>query len=298
MAVRAVVEFAVRMGGALGGLHGGDVRLGVCWLTILQANIEQAQGDGPLGDDGRRPITVHALSQVLRNSPETTRRHVNALVARGLVARGPAGVIVPLAAQASAEGRACEQAILSAFRQLLESLDRIGFDLGPLKAPDGRIDIAAGHASLLPAISGFFLRITLEAKPVYDNDIITGLVFSAMMAANVGWMADNPTLSWSFADADKPPPDDLRQPAAIVIIARMTQMPFTTVQRHISRLETLGFCAKVGRGYITTTARMTDPVMVARGAIVVDSLNKMISQLGRAGFRWRSQPAETAAVAS
>ena len=46
-------------------------------------------------DDLRKPISVHALALELDIPYETTRRHVNALIADGYCVRAETGILVP-----------------------------------------------------------------------------------------------------------------------------------------------------------------------------------------------------------
>jgi len=82
-----------------------DILRGVIFLAIIDANTRHLRPADPLAqtfsgtadrvpDEIRRPVSVHALALELALPYETTRRHVNALIQKGLCERIDAGILV------------------------------------------------------------------------------------------------------------------------------------------------------------------------------------------------------------
>lgn len=114
LVARLTQEFLLRSLMAAAELHGGDIVRTIVCLTIIAANTSHLNAshgttsrfddmDNVPPDSERRPISVLALSKSLGMPFETTRRHVNALIAAGYCVRVSGGLIVPAAVIASAE---------------------------------------------------------------------------------------------------------------------------------------------------------------------------------------------------
>jgi hypothetical protein len=119
--------------------HGGDLVRGIIALTIVAANTGHLtpRHDGTTAfpdmadlppDEARRPISVLALSKSLGMPFETTRRHVNALIAAGFCRRVRGGVIVPAEIIASEANEAGIRANLANVRRFLHDLRRAGVE--------------------------------------------------------------------------------------------------------------------------------------------------------------------------
>ena len=133
LALRASTAYFLHSVDLMSRVVGGDILRGVIFTAIIDANTRhirpgdvQAQTyselEDSLPDDLRRPISVHALALELDIPYETTRRHVNALIAEGLCQRTDSGVVVP------AEVIARDQMSM-ALRRNFENLRRLVGDL-------------------------------------------------------------------------------------------------------------------------------------------------------------------------
>lgn len=120
--------------------HGGELLTAIVFQAIVTANTahfdEGDKGpryagiDSPPPDEARRPISVLAISQGLGLPFETTRRHVNRLLANGRCQRVRGGVIVPQAAIEDELANELRRANLSNVRKLMRDLRRIGLKDG------------------------------------------------------------------------------------------------------------------------------------------------------------------------
>jgi hypothetical protein len=107
LALRASTRFFLKSVELLARAAGnGDILRGVIFLAIVDANTRHLRPGDPVAqsysstsdqvpDELRKAISVHALALELSLPYETTRRHVNALMAEGLCKRSEAGIVVP-----------------------------------------------------------------------------------------------------------------------------------------------------------------------------------------------------------
>ena len=104
--LRACTEFIMRGVDTLGRVHGDDFLLALIFSAIWTANVHHITGSsenlafGGLGelppDELRRPVSVNAITQSLRLSPETTRRYAARLLREGSATRvEDKGLIIP-----------------------------------------------------------------------------------------------------------------------------------------------------------------------------------------------------------
>lgn len=133
LALRASTTFLLHSVDLMARVVGGDILRGVIFTAIVDANVRHLRPGDPLSqsyseatdqvpDDLRRPISVHALALELDIPYETTRRHVNALIADGLCERAETGIVVP----GSVIGR---DQMAMALRRNFENLRRLVGDL-------------------------------------------------------------------------------------------------------------------------------------------------------------------------
>jgi hypothetical protein len=106
LALRAATSFMLHSVDLMARVVGGDILRGVIFTAIVDANVRHIRPGDVVGqsyseasdnvpDELRRPISVHALALELDIPYETTRRHVNALIADGYCVRTETGIIVP-----------------------------------------------------------------------------------------------------------------------------------------------------------------------------------------------------------
>lgn len=142
LALRAATSFMLNSVDLMARVVGGDILRGVIFTAIADANVRHIRPGDVLGqsyseasdqvpDDVRRAISVHALALELDIPYETTRRHVNALIADGFCVRTDAGIIVPAAVIARDQ-------MAMALRRNFENLRRLVNDLR-----EGGVEFAA-----------------------------------------------------------------------------------------------------------------------------------------------------------
>ncbi len=118
--------------------HKGEVLDAIIFQAIVTANtahLDQPDQESryaginsPPPDDLRRPVSVLALSDGLGLPFETTRRHVNRLLANGRCVRVKKGVIAPRTALEDEAIHDMRRANLANVRRMVRDLRRIGLD--------------------------------------------------------------------------------------------------------------------------------------------------------------------------
>jgi hypothetical protein len=140
--VRTVNDGFLRLVSLLSRSFDGDVLSGTIFLTLAHANTQHLVGPqrdfhasvGVVPDDQRRPASIHSISAFLGVPYETTRRHVNRLIERGLCERRSGkGVVVPASVVEGELGRQITANGYASFVSTLTILRRAGVDLNTLE---------------------------------------------------------------------------------------------------------------------------------------------------------------------
>jgi DNA-binding IclR family transcriptional regulator len=273
---RVVAEFGLEVIGAWVEAL-GDLKSALVFQGVNLANTEylltdtvaaRAHGrDGP-PDHLRRPIRVHALAQSLGLSPETARRVVLRLEADGLCERRDAGVAIAPAALENARIRAAEDLTLSSFVRELKVLDELGWRPSPITAPGGEMTVEAlapwRHLVLLN-IQDYVYRSALEMIPMFSGDYAKGLIFMAILADNIRQITYDRQLSWDYATAGAPPPDDLREAVSIRSVGVKLGFAPETTRRYVNSLLREGLCVRTDNGVVIPVEVLTRQEFVRSG---------------------------------
>lgn len=289
---RVVAEFGLEVIGAwvevLGDLKSALVFQGVSLANseylLTDAAAAKAYGrDGP-PDHLRRPIRVHALAQSLGLSPETARRTILRLEADGLCQRRDAGVAIAPAALTDPRIRAAEDLTLASFVRELKVLDELGWRPAPVAAPDGVLTVEAlapwRHLVLLN-IQDYVYRSALEMIPLFDRDYAKGLIFMAILAENIRRITYDRLLSWDYATAVAPPPDDLREAVSIRSIGVKLGFAPETTRRYVNSLLREGLCVRTDDGVVIPVEVLTRPEFVRSGLDMHMWFQAMLKRLYR-----------------
>jgi len=96
----------------------------------------------------------------------------------------------------------------------------------------------------------YFLRSMQLLVDFVEGDLVTALVFLAIVSANVSHLnADGPD-GPPHADADDVPPDAARKPVSVLALAGSLDLPYETTRRHVAKLLKSGQCERVAGGLI------------------------------------------------
>jgi DNA-binding Lrp family transcriptional regulator len=99
---------------------------------------------------------------------------------------------------------------------------------------------------IAPATASFILGI--EADSRNTRDLVDGLLFAAIQAANVATITSSPELQLAYATIPNGPPDDLRRPVSVSAIANSLRMPFETARRRVQAMARIGALEVTAKG--------------------------------------------------
>ena len=96
----------------------------------------------------------------------------------------------------------------------------------------------------------YFLRSMQLLVEFVGGDLVTALVFMAIVSANVSHLnADGPD-GPRHADSDDVPPDEVRKPVSVLALSGSLDLPYETTRRHVAKLLKSGQCERVPGGLI------------------------------------------------
>jgi len=299
--LRAGCAFVLRVIANITKLAGGDLRSGLVFLALWTANmrpIMQSAANDTYGgmdtlppDEMIRPIAVHALSESLLIPYETTRRHVEKLVAKGLCVRDGRGVRVAVATVAgNPEVAAMIANALPSLLLFLDDLRRSAFDFAPYRQPlpvtaplPPSGELPPNARALLRVCSDYVARCVDVLGRLYDNDFAAGLVHTAIWMANVDGIRRGPE-NLTYGALHVLPPDGLRQPISISALAAGLAMPFETARRHVNKLLRARMAVRTGKGLVVPRAVLEQPRVIESARAVHAHSVRLVAELYRAGF--------------
>ncbi len=130
----------------------------------------------------------------------------------------------------------------------------------------------------------FFLRYADLMAQRFDGSFQRGIIFLAVVQANVAHLSHLSEESLRYAELDSPPPDTVRRPAPINAIASSLSLPYETVRRHIHALIEDGHCVKVrGKGVIVPARVLESEENTLALRRSYEYLRNMMGILRRAG---------------
>jgi DNA-binding Lrp family transcriptional regulator len=224
--------------------------------VIVQANLAEidrradlqlafAGAGEPPPDDLRRPVTMHALSESLRQPFETVRRRIHRLLEQGEVERRPEGLIVPARALSSPECLRTAALVCERLRRFYEDLaDR------ELLAPLPGATVVLGRATVpirvaARLVSDHMLRV-VERAVTPLGDLVDGLIVLEVYRCTFeGLLAPS-----EVEGRDLFLPDHPCGPVSVNRVAGRLGLPHETARRRINSLIERGICRRVGRGLI------------------------------------------------
>lgn len=104
----------------------------------------------------------------------------------------------------------------------------------------------------------FFLNTAQVITSAIDTDLVTGMIFLAIVRANVRHMLDDPELAQAYFEPGDRPPEAFRKPVSVYAIARELRLPYETARRHISKLLAKGLCERLADGGVVFPPEVND----------------------------------------
>lgn len=252
---RISTEFFLRGFEVIGRAH-DDVLGGMIIMTML--------GDALAGRDGNKPMGIRELARRLDTPFETVRRQVHKLVRKGACHLDVGGACLVATTQRSPRTNAMLRKIHLEAVRMLDSLRRI--KIGHFKPPrsaDAPRTLNKEQVVVVIASIRLLLAALKILRKFFAGDLMTGLVFTAIRAANVKHI----TNTAPGANRDILPDSD-RRPVSMMAISNSMMLPYETVRRHTAKLIEQGKCVRVGRSGLVVPAAAFRRMTLESGTVV------------------------------
>lgn len=252
---RISTEFFLRGFEVIGQAH-DDVLGGAILITMLGDALANCRGNEPMG--------IRELARRLDIPFETVRRQVHKLVRKGACRLEDGGVCISRATLRNPRTNAMLRKIYLEAVRMLDVLRRI--KIGHFKPPkSSEMPRTLNREQTIVVIAS--IRVLLVAMKVlrgfFDGDLMTGLVFTAIRAANVKHI----TNTAPGANRDILPDSD-RRPVSMMAISNSMKLPYETIRRHTAKLIKQGKCVRVGRNGLIVPAAAYRRMTMEAGTVV------------------------------
>lgn len=221
------------------------------------------------GTQRRRPMGIRELSRRLDLPFETVRRHVRKLVRSGVCIDGDDGIVLSATLRRSPRMTDLLRKLYLNSTRMLGDLRRIDVaNYRPHQSPAaGARHLDKEQTVIAASALGVMLAAIKLMRDAFDGDLMSGLVFTAIRAANVKHITNTaPAANRGVL------PDSDRLPVSIGAISDSMRLPYETVRRHARKLVREGMCVRVGgRGLIVPQSafgRMTEESETVRRLVL------------------------------
>lgn len=292
--VRLTTRFILDYVNLLSRLFGHDIVKGLVYLAICDANIGYIDSQADVSEyygglqrtapnEMRRPIRPHKLAMSLGIPRETVRRKVNALMEKGWLVETEQGVFAPTEVLTS---DMVNQTILENAALLADLFARLAKAGVPGVVPPPADTSQLPHRAMARVSAGYCLRCLDEIRQLFAGDLLTGLVYCAVVDANTRYLDELPVRA--YMDLEDHVPDEARRPISALALAARTGLPRETVRRHLRKLEALGALRCVPGGVIAHQAHLRGPDVVAATMRNAANLRLLVQELNAIGFPRRA----------
>ncbi len=233
-----------------------DVVSGLIFMTLWQ---DALSGTAP------EPMGIRELSRRLDLPYETVRRHVHKLSQSGICLVEDGGITIPSAVRRSPRFVGMQRKIYVNAVRLLGDLTRVAvanFKSG--RSPSSRSRrMSMEQTSVAVAAIGLLVAGMKTMRDFFDGDLMNGLVFTGIWAANVKHVINAaPAAAYRgiLPDAD-------RLPVSAQAISESLHLPYETVRRHAGALVKQGKCKRVAYQGLVVPKRVFRQMTVESAAI-------------------------------
>lgn len=129
----------------------------------------------------------------------------------------------------------------------------------------------------------YFLRTVHETSRSFEGDLISGIIFVALIRANTQHLAETTQLEYSMSHGVIPNP--VRRPASVKSISDSLELPYETVRRRIGRLCADGYCEHVPlQGFVVPERVLMRPEFIEVLARNHANFQQLLARVQRAGL--------------
>ena len=130
----------------------------------------------------------------------------------------------------------------------------------------------------------YFLRALRLMTDLTGDDMITAIVFRAVVAANIGYLDSHAAEAALYSDLETAPPDHLRRPVSVLSLSGSLSLPYETTRRHVQKLIAAGQCQAVKGGVIAPASALVGPREAQAMLDNLANLRRLYRGLKKAGI--------------
>lgn len=129
----------------------------------------------------------------------------------------------------------------------------------------------------------YLLRSIDLMTNVVGGDLVKGLIFMAIVQANIQHLVHDETLAQTYSEATDSVPDEARRPVSVHALSVSLGIPYETTRRYVNKLLDQGYCIRVRRGLVVPASVLARDEMLSALKRNFSNLQRLISGLKRSG---------------
>ena len=130
----------------------------------------------------------------------------------------------------------------------------------------------------------YFLDSAAALADVFGGDLVKGLVFLAILRANVGHLEHDSATARTYSTLDQPPPDDMRAPTTVYAVAKALGLTYETARRHVNWLIDKRFCSRTPDGLVVTAETLKLPALIRGNMRNLANFKRFMAAVKQAGL--------------
>ena len=131
--------------------------------------------------------------------------------------------------------------------------------------------------------SEYILRSIDLMTQVVGGDLVKGLIFLAIVQANIQHLINDDGLSQTYSESTDTVPDETRRPVSVHALSVSLGIPYETTRRYVNKLLTDGYCIRVRRGLVAPAEVLQRDEMLAALKRNFANLQRLVTGLKRSG---------------
>jgi hypothetical protein len=122
---------------------------------------------------------------------------------------------------------------------------------------------------------------------IVGGDLVKGLIFIAVVQANIQHIVSDDAVSQAYSEADDRVPDETRRPVSVHALSVSLGIPYETTRRYVNKLLDEGYCVRANRGLIVPAEVLAKPEMISALKRNFTNLQRLVSSLRRGGVEFQ-----------